>query len=213
MGFSLPLCDVKSLRLESGKKNQGLLNGGVFKRGGRIGILTFLVRSPDVGVGRRGSSRFAPISSDLFRFALLVLGNAPICSDLLDLFSEFVIRTNQETLSADPFCKSPNWCVCVCVCACARGCVCVCVCVCARTNGGTGLVRWMGCSADPCGLCTCGVPMASVTGIAAICVILTSGRLLGNEKSARSFSDRSFFMDVRVGCPFRNACFSRIWRA
>ena len=35
---------------------------------------------------------------------------------------------------------------------------------------------------------------------------------LGNEKSARSFSDRSFFMDVRAGCPFRNACFSRIWR-
>ena len=31
--------------------------------------------------------------------------------------------------------------------------------------------------------------------------------LLGNEKSARSFSDRRFFMDVRVGCPFRNACF------
>ena len=41
------------------------------------------------------------------------------------------------------------------------------------------------------------------------------GEFLENEKSARSFSDRSFFMDVRVGCPFRNACFSRIrsvWR-
>ena len=30
---------------------------------------------------------------------------------------------------------------------------------------------------------------------------------LGNEKSARSFSDRSFFMDVRAGCPCENACF------
>ena len=30
---------------------------------------------------------------------------------------------------------------------------------------------------------------------------------LGNGKSARSFADRSFLMDVRVGCPFRNACF------
>ena len=36
--------------------------------------------------------------------------------------------------------------------------------------------------------------------------------LIGNEKSARSFADRSFFMDVRGGCPFRNGCFSRIWR-
>ena len=34
----------------------------------------------------------------------------------------------------------------------------------------------------------------------------------GNGKSARSFSDRSFFMDVRAGWPFRNACFSRIVR-
>ena len=37
--------------------------------------------------------------------------------------------------------------------------------------------------------------------------------ILGNEKSARSFSDWSFFMDVRMGCPFQNAWFSRIWRA
>ena len=37
--------------------------------------------------------------------------------------------------------------------------------------------------------------------------------LLGNGKPARSFSDRSFFMDVRAGCPFQNACFSSIWRA
>ena len=36
---------------------------------------------------------------------------------------------------------------------------------------------------------------------------------VGNEKSARSFSDRSFFMDVRAGCPCQNASFSRIWRA
>ena len=35
----------------------------------------------------------------------------------------------------------------------------------------------------------------------------------GTKKSARSFSDRSFFMDVRAGCPFQNACFYRIWRA
>ena len=28
-----------------------------------------------------------------------------------------------------------------------------------------------------------------------------------NKKSARSFSDRSFFMDVRAGCPCENACF------
>ena len=37
--------------------------------------------------------------------------------------------------------------------------------------------------------------------------------ILGNEKSARSFSDRSFFVDVRAACPCQNACFSRIWRA
>ena len=36
---------------------------------------------------------------------------------------------------------------------------------------------------------------------------------LGNEKSARSFSDRSFFVDVRAACPCQNACFSRAWRA
>ena len=34
-----------------------------------------------------------------------------------------------------------------------------------------------------------------------------STEYLENENSARSFSDRSFFMDVRVGCPFRNAKF------
>ena len=37
--------------------------------------------------------------------------------------------------------------------------------------------------------------------------------LLGSEKSDRSFSDRSFFMDVRAGCPCQNSSFSRIWRA
>ena len=37
--------------------------------------------------------------------------------------------------------------------------------------------------------------------------------LLGNGQSARSFLDRSFFMDVRAGCLFQYACFSRIWRA
>ena len=30
---------------------------------------------------------------------------------------------------------------------------------------------------------------------------------IGNEKSARSFSDRSFFVDVRAACPCQNACF------
>ena len=30
---------------------------------------------------------------------------------------------------------------------------------------------------------------------------------VGNEKSARSFSDRSFFVDVRAACPCQNACF------
>ena len=38
-------------------------------------------------------------------------------------------------------------------------------------------------------------------------------RTIGNEKSARSFSDRSFFVDVRAACPCQNSCFSRIWRA
>ena len=32
----------------------------------------------------------------------------------------------------------------------------------------------------------------------------------GSKRSARRFSDRSFFMDVRAGCPCRNAYFSRI---
>ena len=36
---------------------------------------------------------------------------------------------------------------------------------------------------------------------------------LRNEKSAQSFSDRSFFVDVRAACPCQIACFSRIWRA
>ena len=36
---------------------------------------------------------------------------------------------------------------------------------------------------------------------------------LGNEKSARSFSDRSFFVDIRAGSRCQNASFSRIWRA
>ena len=46
------------------------------------------------------------------------------------------------------------------------------------------------------------------------CVLGASNILLiGNEKSARSFSDRSFFVDVRAACPCQNACFSRIWRA
>ena len=38
-------------------------------------------------------------------------------------------------------------------------------------------------------------------------VVSLSLIIIGNEKSARSFSDRSFFMDVRAGYPFRNACF------
>ena len=33
------------------------------------------------------------------------------------------------------------------------------------------------------------------------------------KKNARSFSDRSFFMDVCAGCPCQNAYFSKIWRA
>ena len=33
---------------------------------------------------------------------------------------------------------------------------------------------------------------------------------LGNEKSARSFSDRSFFVDVRAGCRSQNAYFSKV---
>ena len=80
--------------------------------------------SPDLGSAEGGHPilfRFVPISpfsSDLFRFAFLVFGNTPICSDLFrfapfssDLF-RFVFRTNQnksgKPLSADPFCKSPN---------------------------------------------------------------------------------------------------------
>ena len=35
-------------------------------------------------------------------------------------------------------------------------------------------------------------------------------QILGSEFSARSFSDRSFFMDVRVRCPFRNAFFQHL---
>ena len=42
---------------------------------------------------------------------------------------------------------------------------------------------------------------------------LAHATTLGNEKSAQSFSDRSFFMDVHTGCPCENACFSRIQRA
>ena len=71
-----------------------------------------LVRSLRFGVGRGGSPQFVPISpfsSDLFRFALLVFGNTPICSDLLcflpicsNLFSE-QIRTNQ----GNPFLPTP----------------------------------------------------------------------------------------------------------
>ena len=71
-----------------------------------------LFSEPPIGVGRRGSPRFVPISpfsSDLFRFALLVVGNTPICSDLLrflpicsDLLTE-QIRTNQ----GDPFLPTP----------------------------------------------------------------------------------------------------------
>ena len=34
------------------------------------------------------------------------------------------------------------------------------------------------------------------------------GASIGNERSARHFSDRSFFMDVRAGCPRQNAIFS-----
>ena len=77
----------------------------------------FSNRSRQFGVGRRGSPRFVPISpfsSDLFRFALLVFGNTPICSDLFrflpicsDLFSEQIRTNRKKPLSADPFCKSP----------------------------------------------------------------------------------------------------------
>ena len=77
-------------------------------------------QSPRFGVGRGGLPRFVPISpfsSDLFRFALLVFENTPMCSDLFldllrfllicsDSFSE-QIRTNQgnpflATLAASP---------------------------------------------------------------------------------------------------------------
>ena len=84
-------------------------------------------RIPHFGVTERGHPdlfQFVPISpfsSDLFRFAVLVFGNAPIfCSDFFRLFRflpissdffRFVFRTNQnksgKPLSADPFCKSP----------------------------------------------------------------------------------------------------------
>ena len=36
---------------------------------------------------------------------------------------------------------------------------------------------------------------------------LVLSQLFGNEKSARSFSARSFFVDVRAACPCENACF------
>ena len=72
-------------------------------------------RSPRFGVGRRGSPRFVPISpfsSDLFRFAFLVFGNTPICSDLLRFLPicfQNKSEQSEKPLSADPFCKSPIW--------------------------------------------------------------------------------------------------------
>ena len=61
-------------------------------------------------------SRGSPQEFPRFRFALLVFGNSPICSDLPSLFSSdlfrFVFRRNQnkseKPLSADPFRKSPQ---------------------------------------------------------------------------------------------------------
>ena len=76
---------------------------------------TGLVGAPGLGSAEGGHPdlfRFVPISpfsSDLFRFALLVFGNTPICSDLFrfapfssDLF-RFVFRTNQ----GNPFLPNP----------------------------------------------------------------------------------------------------------
>ena len=70
---------------------------------------------PALGSAERGHPDFfrfvpiSPFSSDLFRFAVLVFGNALICSDLFrflpicsDLFSE-QIRTNQ----GNPFLPTP----------------------------------------------------------------------------------------------------------
>ena len=47
--------------------------------------------------------------------------------------------------------------------------------------------------------------IAYTNSLRSLCMCYKS--LIGNGKSARSFSDRSFFMDVRAGCPFQNACF------
>ena len=55
-------------------------------------------RSPQFGVGRRGSPQFvptSPFSSDLFRFALLVFGKTPICSALLR-FLPICFQKNQN---------------------------------------------------------------------------------------------------------------------
>ena len=68
---------------------------------------------PRSGVGRKGSPRFVPISpfsSDLFRFAIPVFGNAPMCSDLFRLAICFQNKSKQirETLSADNLLQVPD---------------------------------------------------------------------------------------------------------
>ena len=77
-------------------------------------LMARLSEPPNLGSAEGDLLRFVPISpfsSDLFRFSLLVFGNAPICSDLdllrflpicSDLFSE-QIRTNQ----GNPFLPTP----------------------------------------------------------------------------------------------------------
>ena len=44
-------------------------------------------------------------------------------------------------------------------------------------------------------------------------IAVTTLRHIGEQKRARSFSDRSFFMDVRAGCPCQKCFFSWILRA
>ena len=67
------------------------------------------IRAPDSG-SAEDFFRFAPVSpfsSDLFRFAVLVFGNTPICSDLLRLFQN---KSEQirETLFCRPLLQFPD---------------------------------------------------------------------------------------------------------
>ena len=72
--------------------------------------ITSMFGAPTLGSAERGHPdlfRFVPFSSDLFRFALLVFGNTPICSDLFRFapICSICFQNKSEYIRETPFCR------------------------------------------------------------------------------------------------------------